>query len=424
MSSNKMIALLNAKKIDGDNVAFFVSVGVLLSVGCLVSSSLKAQPPQGDQQTAIAVPVEEDVEQWIAPEIQGHERDVMREIIRLHPVDARENVTYIAADGTVYGSNLQSKNVQTAVPAGNGLYTYDGIESFSPSTSIEGTSTNVSSPSLTLATNVASPSLTLATNVASPSLTLGSKRQGKYETCGFNVSAITTPTFLSQVSGSTTGAFVRIKSSLNSNNYGWSRFQGEPNAVSIYEVGSIDTVYFYAGFSDPFELDGGIQHSKTNNNWSLFTNYDNRQISRTDHSRYLRVNKITVEVIKNGLVRTTVDGNGMGLEPLSQSQDRDVPSARLNGLGHRVKHVTSIAQTPTNPNSGSSVSGGWSKCILGTHSWNRVDTYRRELNPSLLLNKDKTPKVSTTFPAPNAQGVFPASGTYNSHTDSIDLKVN
>jgi hypothetical protein len=412
MSSNKMIALLNAKKIDSDNVAFFVSVGVLLSVGCLISSSLKAQPPQGGQQTAIAVPVEEDVEQWIDPAIQGHEREVMREIIRLHPVDARENVTYIAADGTVYGSNLQSKNVQTAVPAGNGLYTYDGIESFAPSTSIEGTSTNV-----------ASPSLTLATNVASPSLTLGAKRQGKYETCGFNISAITTPTFLSQISGSTTGAFVRIKSSLNSNNYGWTRFVGEPNAFSISEVGSGDAVYFYGGFSDPAEFDGGIQHSRTYNNWSLFTNYGNRQISRTDQLRYSTVSRITVEVIRNGLVRTTVDGRGIGLEPLSQSQDRDVPSARLNGLGHRVKHVTGMAQAPANFSNGSSVSGGWSNCILGTHSWNRVDTYTRELNPST-LNKDKTLKVSTTFPAPNAQGVFPSQGNYSSHSDRIDLKVN
>jgi hypothetical protein len=122
------------QKLDRNKIVFVLSVGTigaLLSVSQLIFSLLKARL---QQPTIATIPVGEDVERWIAPEIQGHEREVMRGIIRSHPLDQRENVTYIDANGKVYGNNAQSKSVQVGKPVGNGLYTYDGVENFPLST--------------------------------------------------------------------------------------------------------------------------------------------------------------------------------------------------------------------------------------------------------------------------------------------------
>jgi hypothetical protein len=115
-----------AKKIDGDNIAFGLSVAILLVVTCLIFRvpKLQSRPFWG-----IKFPVE-DLDRWIAPSIQGHEREVMRKVIRDLPIDRRENVTYVDDKGNIYGNNLASKKIQVAKPVGNGLYTYDGSEVF------------------------------------------------------------------------------------------------------------------------------------------------------------------------------------------------------------------------------------------------------------------------------------------------------
>jgi hypothetical protein len=71
----------------------------------------------------------EAMDAWIDPEIQGHERDVMREVLRSLPISGRDHVSYVDKDNNAYSNRVNERPV-IAKPAGNGRYTYDGKEFF------------------------------------------------------------------------------------------------------------------------------------------------------------------------------------------------------------------------------------------------------------------------------------------------------
>jgi hypothetical protein len=76
----------------------------------------------------------EPMDTWIDSEIQGHEREVMREVLKTLPVGGYENVTYLDKDRKIYSNRVNGRGV-IARPVGNGLYTYDSKEFFPLSSS-------------------------------------------------------------------------------------------------------------------------------------------------------------------------------------------------------------------------------------------------------------------------------------------------
>ena len=163
----KCIVSFDAEKQRIKYVALSLSAGILATT-FLLAGHVQAQTSQPEQPSAVVTPTEEEnVDQWIDPEIQGHEREVMREVLRDFSPQDREKVSFMDDDGTIYCNRVNGRALPV-VYVGDGVYTSDYVNFFAKPPSGDDTINQDSISSLSEVSIPKGPnSISLVTNLQS-----------------------------------------------------------------------------------------------------------------------------------------------------------------------------------------------------------------------------------------------------------------
>lgn len=157
-----------------------------------------------------------------------------------------------------------------------------------------------------------------------------------------------------------------------------------PTASNVYEKkGTNDTAYVYLGGSgNGNEIDAGLQHSPTYDNWSPIILCKGTVYHPADTERFKggQTVKLVFYVRANGKVVLKVSGTTVsGTYKTITTYCDNATGWKVNGVGNVMKRVTSIGQKPENLNSGSYLKNiSWSNSYIGTssskHRWLANDT--------------------------------------------------
>ncbi len=320
----------------------------LLAAVLTLVTSIGIAVPAFAAQNALAL---QEMDQYIDEDIVGVERDVMQEVLlRLDPED-RENVVYIAEDGSIYSTSTELKDEWVTYELNDeGKFENDlGEEMLSPfvDTAVE---------SEMIAANLEN----YMHNLISPMVAEGG--EGPYRRVGSN-------TGYSWMSG-----YLTLPAS--SNVYVPNGGVMEKDDPDNFQK---DTPYAYFGgtCSGGKEIDAGMMYNGGKKNWSLFIAAGENAL-QNDTVRFRANQKVFLKYYVSGSNEVTVSVEGT-LDGSTGTQKRTLTLANATGWntsGNRcsLKHVVSMAQGDyENFKSGAYVKGvKWSDIYIGTSSANNA----------------------------------------------------
>ncbi|KFI34307.1 hypothetical protein HY00_03915, partial [Peptococcaceae bacterium SCADC1_2_3] len=267
----------------------------------------------------------------IDPNIQGEEREVIEKIMRTLDPEDRENVIYISDSGKVYANKPELKS---------------GVEP------------------------------------------LKHVRDNVYQDSKGNQYAFPDET----IKGGT-GPFRRVmsKEGTTQNTYAWTsayvHIGKHPN--DVYEKsGTNDTAYVYTGGkgSTGVEVDAGLQHSPTYDNWAWVTKVGtNPPYSPPEFTRFKSDQDVFLKfyVNQNNQVTLSVTGYDVNNIKKTWTKVRDASGWMKNGIGNAIKRNTTIAQAPENLLSGFYHKNvRWYNCKIGLDSTNNHNWSGSDVNTS------------------------------------------
>lgn len=155
-----------------------------------------------------------------------------------------------------------------------------------------------------------------------------------------------------------------------------------PSKSNIKENGK-DTAYVYIGGSgNGTEIDAGLQHSPTYDNWAPIINCNSVYSHPSDTDRFKggQTVKMVFYVSADNKVVLQVSGTtDKGQYKTITTYCNTATGWKANGIGNTMKRVTSIGQSPENLSSGSYILGvKWANSYIGTtsskHQWLANDT--------------------------------------------------
>lgn len=157
-----------------------------------------------------------------------------------------------------------------------------------------------------------------------------------------------------------------------------------PSASDVYEkTGTNDTAYVYLGGSgNGTEIDAGLQHSPTYDNWSPIILCKGVVNHPSDTTRFKggQTVKLVFYVSADSKLVLKVSGTSVnGTYQTITTYCNNATGWKVNGVGNVMKRVTSIGQKPENLSSGSYIKNvKWSNSYIGTssskHQWLANDT--------------------------------------------------
>lgn len=272
----------------------------------------------------------------IDPAIQGQERRVISEVMRLLPPAHRDNVIYFSESGAIYANKVALKSeFRPARRLRDNIYQTSWGERFvAPASGSDASSGS------------------------------GASAQGEYTCASVN-----------------TGPFRRVATQAGANVlYGRYSYASAdifaPGDGSVYGKTDnngiqVETPYIYMGgqSSTGVEVDAGLQWSNVHTDWALFLRvggalYNNNQVRLNSPAtvtleHYVPADGTVVVRVAGGTVRT---GSNRSLVAAAGGWTR-------NGVGNTMKRITSIAQSSLNLTSGSYLLGvSWANAQLGRYS--------------------------------------------------------
>lgn len=157
-----------------------------------------------------------------------------------------------------------------------------------------------------------------------------------------------------------------------------------PTSSNVYEKkGTNDTAYIYIGGSgNGTEIDAGLQHSPTYGNWAPFINCKRVYSHPTDTDRFKagQTVKMVFYVSSDNHVVLEVTGiTDKGQTKTIKTYCNNATGWKANGVGNKMKRITSIGQSPESLSNGSYIKNvRWSNSYIGTrtskHKWLANDT--------------------------------------------------
>lgn len=270
------------------------------------------------------------IERQISPEITGEERAVIAQVMKTLDPEDRENAVYIAENGKIYANKPELKEVIKWEKVKGNIYRDP-----------EG--------------NVC----------AFP----------EEETLGNNA----TDSDVGILSSG--GPYRRIRSITG---YTWtSSYFHLAGGADIHESAG-DTGYIYTGGigSTGIEVDAGLQHSPTYDNWSFFLSVNHDPYTTTPRFKSNQNAFVKFYVSSNGYVTLSVSAYDVNNTWRTISYTRAASGFYTSGSGCRIKRCTTIAQTNQNFSSGSwHENAHWYSCKIGTsstsnHTWLSSDNYQ------------------------------------------------
>lgn len=287
----------------------------------------------------------EDVNAFIDPSIQGEERRIITEIIKILPVEDRENVYYFAPNGNVYVNKQKLKsNITPFTQIGENLYKTSFGEIF--------TGLNDSSELIGISNY----------------------------SCVF-----------------ANGPYRRVYSKSGYSFYSGTVYLPSDSEVedgSIPNVGNGDTAYIYTGgrSSTGTEVDTGFQHGETYDDWAMFlrpTGGGERQNGpRFSGGQYV---DIEFNVPQDGKVSLKATGIVKGESTrTSHTLITDASGFKQNGTGNIIKRLTTMAQKTENYGSGSFVKNvKWYNSKIGTSKSNATQWLASQTGGYCIYPSDK-----------------------------------
>lgn len=306
------------------------------------------------------------VDRYISSEITGKERNVMVNLLMTLSEDDRVNAAYIDSDNNIYATSQSVKDsVILLEKNSDGIYEYpDGTLCFIGSDHDRYSTANLG--------------------------TRGSSGTGPFQR------------IISKTGYSAETVYVRLGT----------------NGTDIKEL--IPTVtqeesaaYVYIGGALPSQVDAGMQHSRTNDNWSLVLRSDGGADAfsyrfKSNQNAYLKF-----YVPSDGNVTVACYAYDMNNVPQNYSLTRTAAGWKTNGSGCALKRLTTIGQKPENTALGEyHLNAAWTNAMIGQsltnlQTWGaaQTDTTKIESYPS------SSPKVWVTNLT-----------QYSAETDNIDLR--
>ncbi|MDO9534519.1 MAG: hypothetical protein Q7J85_04120 [Bacillota bacterium] len=267
----------------------------------------------------------------ISPEIQGEERTLITQVMNtLDPMD-QENVVFITEDGRIYANKPELKLdiIKWEKVKGNVYRDSKGNEQAFPQ---------------------------------NEPFTI---KEGETKDVGILAGG---------------GPYRRIRSITG---YSWtSAYIHLAGGSDVYEVVG-DTAYVYTGGigSTGVEVDAGLQHSPTYDNWSFYLKAAGNPYTTTPRFKSNQDVFVKFYVPSNGNVALSVTGYDVNNIKRTISYVMEASGFKTDGSGCRIKRCTTIAQTNQNFSSGSwHTNAHWYSCKVGTsstsnHAWNSTDIY-------------------------------------------------
>ncbi len=186
---------------------------------------------------------------------------------------------------------------------------------------------------------------------------------------------------------SQTGPYRRVTSKTGTSSQPYSYVESSvtlPTKSNIYEAtGTNDTAYVYLGGSgNGTEIDAGLQHSPTYDNWAPIILCGGVTYHPADTERFKggQTVKLVFYVSSDNNVVLKVTGTTVsGTYKTITTYCSKATGWKANGVGNTMKRVTSIGQKPQNLSSGSYMKNvAWNNSYIGTvsskHKWLANDT--------------------------------------------------
>lgn len=291
--------------------------------------------------------INDDLNAFIDPNIQGKERRIIAEILKILPVEDRENVYYFAPDGNVYVNKQKLKaNITTYTQIGDNTFKTNLGEIFT----------------------------------------------------GLDHSTDKLPRLASYSCTFAHGPYRRVFSKSGYSYYSGSVYLPSDSEVedgSIPGQGNGDTAYIYTGgrSSTGTEVDAGFQHGETYDDWALFIKPSDNSNNKQNGPRFSAGQHVDIEfsVPQDGKVSLKATGIVRG-ESIRTSHTliTDASGFKANGTGNILKRLTSIAQTTENYGSGSFVKNvKWYNSKIGTSKNNATQWLANQTDGYCIYPSDK-----------------------------------
>ncbi len=192
-----------------------------------------------------------------------------------------------------------------------------------------------------------------------------------------------------------TGPYRRVSSKVGTSSTPYTYVESKvtlPVAANVKEAsGTNDTAYVYIGGSgNGTEIDAGLQHSPTYNNWAPIILCKGVVYHPTDKDRFVAGQNVTMAFYVSGDNKVTLKVTGKvttGQTKTIVINCNNATGWKANGVGNSFKRVTSIGQAPQNLNNKSYIKNiRWYDSYIGTiskkHKWLAGDTLKYISYPS------------------------------------------